>query len=212
MLAMGTIYEKGLVNDTVEKGGCQSLGAIEKSCTEPNTAKAYDYYDTAAEEEPYALYKLGQFMEQGLFEEGYRGKPNTQFAYAFYKKAIEHQKGGVREAHQKFGEYYQFGKHVNKNVGMAKRSMEEAAADGSLLAMNSLGSIFYNEDKDYYQAAEWFRKAADKGFTRAINNLGTCYEFGQGVKQDRDKAFKLYKEAAEKGYKEAMLNLAHMYF
>ena len=151
-------------------------------------------------------------MEQGLFEEGYRGKPNTQFAYAFYKKAIEHQKGGVREAHQKFGEYYQFGKHVNKNVGMAKRSMEEAAADGSLLAMNSLGSIFYNEDKDYYQAAEWFRKAADKGFTRAINNLGSCYEFGHGVKQDRDLAFKLYKEAAEKGYKEAMLNLAHMYF
>ena len=90
--------------------------------------------------------------------------------------------------------------------------MEEAAADGSLLAMNSLGSIFYNEDQDYYQAKEWFQKASDKGFTRAINNLGTCYEFGHGVEQDRDQAFQLYKEAAEKGYKEGMLNLAHMLF
>ena len=64
--------------------------------------------------------------------------------------------------------------------------MEEAAAEGSLQGMNALGSMFYNEQQDYYQAAEWFRKASDKGFTRAINNLGTCYEFGHGVKQDRD--------------------------
>ena len=55
--------------------------------------------------------------------------------------------------------------------------------------MNALGSIFYNEMKDYKQAAEWFKKAAEKGFTRALNNLGTCYELGHGVQQDRDAAF-----------------------
>ena len=59
MLAMGTIYEKGLVNEHSERGGCESLGAIEKKCTEANTSKAYDYYDMASEVEPYALYKLG---------------------------------------------------------------------------------------------------------------------------------------------------------
>jgi TPR repeat protein len=78
--------------------------------------------------------------------------------------------------------------------------------------MNALGSLHYNETKDYKQAAEWFKKAADRGFTRALNNLGTCYELGHGVEKDRDMAFKLYKESAEKEYTEGMLNLALMYF
>jgi TPR repeat protein len=47
--------------------------------------------------------------------------------------------------------------------------------------MNALGSLFYNEIKDYSQAAEWFRKASEKGNARALNNLGICYEFGHGV-------------------------------
>lgn len=78
--------------------------------------------------------------------------------------------------------------------------------------MNALGSLFYNELKDYKQAAEWFKKAAERGFTRALSNLGVCYEFGHGVDKDRDMAFQLYKESAEKGYTEGMLNLALMYF
>ena len=91
MLAIGSIYEKGLVNENAERGGYQSLGAVERSCTDPDTSKAFEYYDNAAEAEPYALFKLGQFMEQGLYEEGYRGKPNKTFAFAFYKKAIQHE-------------------------------------------------------------------------------------------------------------------------
>lgn len=78
--------------------------------------------------------------------------------------------------------------------------------------MNALGSLFYNEMRDYKQAAEWFKKAADRGLTRALNNLGMCYEFGHGVDRDRDAAFQLYREGAEKGSVEAMLNLAIMYF
>ena len=80
MLALGSIYEKGLVNVNSERGGCQTFGAIEKNCTEPDTSKAFEQYDNAAESEPYALYKLGQFMEQGLYEE-FRGKPNKAIAY-----------------------------------------------------------------------------------------------------------------------------------
>jgi len=47
--------------------------------------------------------------------------------------------------------------------------------------MNALGSLFYNDLKDYTQAAEWFKKASEKGCIRSINNLGSCYEFGNGV-------------------------------
>jgi len=47
--------------------------------------------------------------------------------------------------------------------------------------MNALGSLFYNDLKDFAQAAEWFKKASEKGCIRSINNLGSCYEFGNGV-------------------------------
>ena len=78
--------------------------------------------------------------------------------------------------------------------------------------MNAIGIIFYNDFHDYNQAAEWFKKAAEKGCTRSLNNLGICYEFGHGVPKDLDQAFLFYKEASDKGYHEAKLNLACMYF
>jgi TPR repeat protein len=56
------------------------------------------------------------------------------------------------------------------------------------MAMNALGTLFYNEVKDYSQAAEWFRKAAERGCARALNNLGICHELGHGVEVDMDNA------------------------
>ena len=101
---------------------------------------------------------------------------------------------------------------MEKNIQFAIRKYDESQAEGYVLSMNALGSIFYNELNDYKQAAEWFKKASEKGCTRSQNNLGICYEFGHGVVRDLDQAFLLYKEAADKGYHEGMLNLACMYF
>lgn len=73
--------------------------------------------------------------------------------------------------------------------------------------MNALGSLFYNEQKDYRQAFEWFKKAAERGFARALNNLAICYELGHGVDVDTDMALQLYQESRKKGYVPATLNL-----
>ncbi len=80
------------------------------------------------------------------------------------------------------------------------------------MAMNALGSLFYNQLKDYSQAAEWFRKASERGCERALNNLGICYELGQGIEADMDYAFQLYQESANKGYIPALFNLGSMYY
>jgi TPR repeat protein len=64
-----------------------TLGAKLKRQVNENSSKAFEYYDKAAEFEPYALFKLGQFMEQGKYEEGYRGIKNQQYAYGFYYRA-----------------------------------------------------------------------------------------------------------------------------
>ena len=78
--------------------------------------------------------------------------------------------------------------------------------------MNALGSLFFEELKEYEQAATWFKKAADKGFTIAINNLGVCYELGLGVDKNVDEAQKLYQEGADKNYLQATYNLAYLQF
>ena len=76
--------------------------------------------------------------------------------------------------------------------------------------MNELGTLFFNERKEYEQASEWFKKAAARGYTRAINNLGICHEFGHGVEKDFDEALKLYHEGSEKGHVHSMYNLAFL--
>ena len=66
--------------------------------------------------------------------------------------------------------------------------------------MNALGSLFFNEKREYDQAVGWFSKAAERGYTRAITNLGICYELGLGVDKDWDQALKLYQESESKGH------------
>ncbi len=44
-----------------------------------------------------------------------------------------------------------------------------------------------------------------------MNNLGTCYQDGEGTHQDYDKAFYWYKKSAEEGCTIAMFNLAESY-
>ena len=69
---------------------------------------------------------------------------------------------------------------------MAINRYDISATDGHLESMNALGSLFFNEKRDYDQAFGWFNKAAERGFTRAITNLGICYELGCGCEKDWD--------------------------
>ena len=106
MLALASIYEKGLINEANERGGQATEGVIERPAREPDFQKAYEYYDQASDTgiEPYATFKLGQFMEEGLYD-GYRGKPSMSFAFQFYLKAVQNE-AGCREALYKLGEIY----------------------------------------------------------------------------------------------------------
>jgi TPR repeat protein len=61
--------------------------------------------------------------------------------------------------------------------------------------------------QDYVGAREWYEKAAEKGFPRAMGNLGLLYANGQGVTQDYVRAREWYEKAADEGNAEAMFNL-----
>ena len=64
-------------------------------------------------------------MEKGLYEEGYRGKPNLTWAFAFYRKAAQHE-NGCREALFKQGEFYHKGLGLEKNLQSAIRKYDES--------------------------------------------------------------------------------------
>jgi TPR repeat protein len=55
------------------------------------------------------------------------------------------------------------------------------------------------EPRDYAQAADWFRRAAEQGLERAEFDLGLLYENGQGVPQDYARAALWFRKAAEQG-------------
>ncbi len=70
---------------------------------------------------------------------------------------------------------------------------------------------FFEGCEDYAEAVKWYRRAAEQGYVDAQNNLGECYESGQGVEQNYDKAVKWYRKAAEQGDVNAQNNLGECY-
>lgn len=60
-------------------------------------------------------------------------------------------------------------------------------------------------------AAAYYKKAAEEGDAKAQNNLGLCYEYGQGVIQSNKEAVRWYRKAAEQGYTNAQNNLGLCY-
>lgn len=54
-------------------------------------------------------------------------------------------------------------------------------------------------------------KSAKKGDAKAQNNLGFCYEKGEGVKQDYEEAVYWLIKSAEQGYAYAQYNLGLCY-
>ena len=50
-------------------------------------------------------------------------------------------------------------------------------------------------------------KSAENGNADAMNNVGCCYSRGEGVTQDKTKAFEWYLKSAENGNADAMNNV-----
>ena len=66
-------------------------------------------------------------------------------------------------------------------------------------------------EKDYINALEWYRKAADQNDSTAQNSVGLCYYIGIGVKQNYVEAVKWYRKAANQQNSAAQNNLGWCY-
>jgi TPR repeat protein len=65
--------------------------------------------------------------------------------------------------------------------------------------------------QDYAEAARWFRKAADQGYSSAQFNLGLMYYHGQGMTRGYAEAARWFRKAADQGDAEAQFDLGLTY-
>lgn len=79
-------------------------------------------------------------------------------------------------------------------------------------AHNNIANIYYHgTNKDYVQAFNHYKLAAENGNAAAMNSFGVAYFMGRGIDADRKLALDWYRQSAENGYGNAMLNLGLSY-
>jgi TPR repeat protein len=83
----------------------------------------------------------------------------------------------------------------------------KVAAGSSRRALYQLGRA-YAANRQVPEAMAAWRKAADKGSTSAMVELGVAYGTGSGVARDEAQARKLFERAAEAGNPRGVTNLA----
>ena len=93
----------------------------------------------------------------------------------------------------------------------AEKLLIPIAESGDLPTQALLGQMYLYKLKDYDKAFKWTSVAVENGHKDAIFDLANLYDSGNGVKQDKKKAFGLYLQSAEQGMDFAQLEVAMAY-
>ena len=100
---------------------------------------------------------------------------------------------------------------------LKEKSVEELLhlAEHDPEAQFQLGLHYANGDggvkRDWTQAVEWSRRAAEQGHPGAQFNLACFYDLGRGLPRDGAKAVEWYERAASQGFAMALGNLGVLY-
>jgi len=168
--------------------------------------EAISWYEKAA-----AKGDAGAMASLGLIYQSQR-KNDTKAAEWFGKAAD----AGNVIAMSALSRIYDDGKGVpkdaQKSFEWAKKAAEADTADEFMafdLAMkyvNGNGTWL-----DFFEAAHWFRKAADKGLPIAMQLLGQLYDQGKGLAKNTERAFEWKLKAAKAGLAVAMHHVGYYY-
>lgn len=86
---------------------------------------------------------------------------------------------------------------------------------GDVEAQYDLGRFYYNGsgiEQDYYEAVQWWEKAAAQGNVDAMTYLADCYRLGRGADVDEDKCVEWLEKASELGYGKALVKLGDVFY
>ena len=159
--------------------------------------------ETDAWHNPATFDKVLSLAEAGLPEaqwyvgqhyEWHKGHPKG------YKELVEHWLRLSAEQHYApaelaLGEWLYYGRKTYKADPECEQWLLLAAEHGEARACHFLGKLAKGKG-DMIEACRWWRKGAEGDDEWSQEELAFCYETGQGVPYDLDKAIEWYKRAA----------------
>ncbi|MEE3343779.1 MAG: tetratricopeptide repeat protein [Bacilli bacterium] len=193
------LYTKDIVNETIEeiltntnisvndlkdyllikfKEGISSISSLKKLAKNNN---------------PYALHELGNLEYNGRII----GYPRYEKAFNYHKKAAlyNHPTSYWMLAHMIINK--KIGSLSDDDIKLAFEYINKAISLNSISAINTLGLCYLNgytknRKKDIDKAINCFKKAANKKYVYAYNNLGKIYE----EEGNYEKAYEYYEKSA----------------
>ena len=88
--------------------------------------------------------------------------------------------------------------------------LEKKARDGIAMAQVFFGMQLAAE-KNFAEAATWYRKGVEQGDRNGMRNLGVLYRDGNGVPKDPSQAMSLFRKAADLGDVDALYDIGNLY-
>ena len=185
-------------------------GIIEKEQLE-----AYEYTLKAIEVNyPPACYVLGKFYEQGIVVES-----NIEKACECYLASAEL---GYSISQYALGRIYD---QIFKQSKTAEYWYLKSIVNGYFHACYDLGYMYWEGrgkgvpyfeeyetiNRNYYTAAQLFRRGVSENISSCYYPLGLCYQYGHGVEEDIETAIMLYQKGVEENDMEACCHLAELY-
>lgn len=123
---------------------------------------------------------------------------------------------GNLESQLALGYMYLYGENgVTSDYAKAFKYYEMAAAQNDKIALNNLGSLYFNgigTEVNYVKAAELFAQAAKLGSDDAAVNLAFIYLSGNKQSQNQQEAIELFRQAANAGNNTARFMLGYAYY
>lgn len=200
--------------DASEPCACYCFGMILKKGlygVEKNLKKARELFEKAASQNIYeAKYEVGvsknieanKLLESGEAASIEKAKSLMKEVEELYKAAAD--KGNF-QAKFALGLVYAQSSEAEKNkkaFALFKECADDSnpAVDYAIACMYDLG---IGVQRDYWLSFEWFKKAYDAGYKKALFNLIYAYMTGLGVKKNYTKAINLCRDAVNQGVVEA---------
>jgi hypothetical protein len=104
---------------------------------------------------------------------------------------------------------------IAKRLSRRDALLLKAGESGSLEAQRDLGALYATGDwtgpRDAVRAAEWYRRAAERGHPDAQYNLGFMYLLGEGVQTSPSEGLQWLRRSADQGDETAIRLLADLY-
>jgi hypothetical protein len=173
----------------------------------------YDYYFESCT-------KAEQYVHTYLENKGYRVSKSREFFEITVKDAVD----AVMKARNHFGEFIPKEINIVDEEGIFSPENEDDSLDNMNYVekpiepweeMFEIAEIHYyglgDEIVDYEEAMHYYLQAIKLGSIESYCKVGKMYRYGEGVREDNNKAFQYFKEGAKKGDNECFADMAELF-